>query len=122
MAGEFRFIFRAKDYDASVAFYRDGLELPIVGSWDRGPAERGTLFQAASGVIEVLAVRPGETYVQPQGMELSYEVNDVNGWYERVQEKGLPIKKGLADKPWGHRTFSVTDPDSIKVILYSVIS
>jgi len=122
MAGEFRFIFRAKDYDASVAFYRDGLELPIVGSWDRGPAERGTMFQAASGIIEVLALRSGETYVQPQGMELYYKVDNVEGWYERVQEKGLPINKGLADKPWGHRTFSVTDPDSIKVILYSVIS
>jgi uncharacterized glyoxalase superfamily protein PhnB len=80
------------------------------------------LFQAASGVIEVLALHPGETYVPPQGLELSYEVEDVDGWYERVQEKGLPINKGLADKPWGHRTFSVTDPDSIKVILYSVIS
>jgi catechol 2,3-dioxygenase-like lactoylglutathione lyase family enzyme len=55
-AGEIRFIFRAKDYDASVTFYRDGLELPIVGSWDRGPDERGTLFQAASGIIEVLAL------------------------------------------------------------------
>jgi uncharacterized glyoxalase superfamily protein PhnB len=80
------------------------------------------MFQAASGIIEVLALRSGETYVQPQGMELYYKVDDVEGWYERVQEKGLPIKKGLADKPWGHRTFSITDPDSIKVILYSVIS
>jgi catechol 2,3-dioxygenase-like lactoylglutathione lyase family enzyme len=122
MVGEFRFIFRAKDYEASVAFYRDGLELPIISSWDRGPAERGTLFRAGSGVVEVLALHPGETYVPPQGMELSFEVDDVDGWYERVLEKGLPINKGLADKPWGHRTFSVNDPDAIKVILFSVIS
>ena len=122
MTGEFRFIFRAKDYEASVAFYRDGLELPVVGSWDRGPAERGTLFQAASGIVEVLALAPGETYVPPQGMELGYEVDDVDEWYQRAQKKDLPISKAIADRPWGHRTFSVTDPDGIRVILYSIIS
>ncbi|MDY7078363.1 MAG: VOC family protein [Chloroflexota bacterium] len=122
MTGEFRFIFRAKEYEASVSFYRDGLELPIVGSWDRGPAERGALFQAASGIIEVLALAPGEEYTPLQGGELAYEVDDVDEWYRRVQEKGLSIRKELTDRPWGHRTFSVTDPDGIKVILYSIIS
>ena len=121
MTGEFRFIFRAEDYEASVTFYRDGLELPIVGSWDRGPAQRGTLFQAASGIIEVLALAPGEAYTPLQGGELAYEVDDVDEQYRRVQEKGLPIRGELADKPWGHRTFSVTDPDGIKVIVYSII-
>lgn len=122
MTGEFRFIFRTKDYEASVTFYRDGLELPIVGSWDRGPAQRGTLFQAATGIIEVLALAPGEEYTPLQGGELAYEVDDVDEWYRRVQERNLPIRGELADKPWGHRAFSVTDPDGIKVIVYSIIS
>lgn len=121
MTGKFRFIFRTQNYEGSVAFYRDGLGLPVVGSWDRGPAERGTLFQAASGIIEVLALAPGRERVSLQGGELAYEVDDVDGWYQRVQEKGLPIRGELADKPWGHRSFSVTDPDGIKVILYSTI-
>jgi catechol 2,3-dioxygenase-like lactoylglutathione lyase family enzyme len=121
MVGEFRFIFRAKDYEASVAFYRDGLELPVIGSWDRGLAERGTLFQAASGIIEVLALAPGEEYTPPQGVELAYEVDDVDRWHRRVQKKGLSIRGELADKPWGHRTFSLTDPDGNKVILYTIL-
>jgi catechol 2,3-dioxygenase-like lactoylglutathione lyase family enzyme len=121
MAGEFRFIFRAKDYEASVAFYRDGLELPIVDSWDRGPAEKGTLFQAGSGIIEVLALAPGAEYAPLQAGELAYQVEDVDEWYRRIREKGLPIRGELADKPWGHRTFSLTDPDGMKVILFSII-
>jgi len=121
MATEFRFIFRAKDYEASVIFYRDGLELPIVHSWDQGPAQRGTVFQAASGIIEVLARAPGRECVSLQGGELAYEVDDVDEAYRRIQEKGLSIQGELADKPWGHRSFSVTDPDGIKVILYSII-
>jgi len=121
MTDEFRFIFRARDYEAAVTFYRDGLELPIVSSWDRGPAERGTLFQAASGIIEVLARAPGMECLSLQGGELAYEVDDVDEWYRRVRGKGLSIRGELADKPWGHRAFSVTDPDGIKVILYSII-
>jgi catechol 2,3-dioxygenase-like lactoylglutathione lyase family enzyme len=121
MTGEFRFIFRARDYEASLAFYRDGLELPIVSSWDRGPAEKGTLFQAGSGIIEVLALAPGAEYVPLQGGELAYEVKDVDEWYRRIQDKGLPIRGELADKPWGHRTFSLTDPDGMKVILFTII-
>ena len=116
MTGEFRFIFRAKEYAASVSFYRDGLELPIVHSWNGG-----TVFQAASGLIEVLALAPGRERVSLQGGELAYEVDDVDEWYRRVREKGLPLKGELADKPWGHRSFSVTDPDGIKVILYTII-
>ena len=122
MTGEFRFIFRAQDYESAVAFYRDGLELPVVGSWDQGSAQRGTMFQAASGIIEVLARAPERECVSLQGGELAYEVDDVDKAYRRVQEKGLPIQGELADKPWGHRSFSVTDPDGIKVILYSIIN
>jgi catechol 2,3-dioxygenase-like lactoylglutathione lyase family enzyme len=121
VTGEFRFIFRAKDYEAALAFYRDGLELPIVSSWDRGPAEKGTLFQAGSGIIEVLALAPGAEYVPLQGGELACEVQDVDEWYQRIRDKGLPIRGELADKPWGHRTFSLTDPDGMKVILFTVI-
>jgi catechol 2,3-dioxygenase-like lactoylglutathione lyase family enzyme len=122
MAGEFRIIFRAKDYQSAVAFYRDGLELPIVDSWDRGPAQKGTLFAAAAGIIEILALPPGQPYVPPGVFEIAYEVDDVDLWYRRVQEKALPVRGELADKPWGHRSFSLTDPDGIKVILYSIIA
>ena len=121
MAGEFRFIFRAREYAATVNFYRAGLELPVVHSWDRGPAQRGTVFQAASGLIEILALAPGQKHASLRGVELAYQVDDVDAWYRRVREKGLPIAGELADKPWGHRSFSVTSPDGIKVILYTII-
>ncbi|MEA3340162.1 MAG: VOC family protein [Chloroflexota bacterium] len=122
MTGEFRFIFRARDYETAVSFYRDGLKLPIVGSWDRGLAQRGTMFQAASGIIEVLALPPEKEYAPLWGVELACEVDDVDQVYQSIRERGLPIRGELADKPWGHRSFSVTDPDGVKVVLYSIIN
>ncbi len=54
--GQFRCAFFARDYEAAVVFYRDGLELPIVQQWDRGPDDQGTLFGAAAGIVEILAL------------------------------------------------------------------
>ena len=53
--GQFRFSFFTHDYEGSVAFYRDALEFPVLESWNRNPDDRGILFGAASGIIEVLA-------------------------------------------------------------------
>ncbi len=53
-AGQFRFSYFTPEYEATLAFYRDGLGFSILESWDRGLDDRGTLFGAASGVIEVL--------------------------------------------------------------------
>jgi hypothetical protein len=53
-SGQFRFAYFTPEYASSVTFYRHGLELPILESWDRGPDDRGKLFGAASGIIEVL--------------------------------------------------------------------
>jgi len=121
MERELRIVFRASEYDRTVAFYRDGLELPIERSWDNGPGRRGTEFLAASGIIEILELPEGESFSTATGLEIGYEVADVDEWYHRVKAKGIPIRGELADKPWGHRTFSLTDPCGIKVILYSII-
>ena len=121
MTHEFRVVFRARDYDATVSFYQVGLELQIDHSWDRGPGQRGTVFVAASGLIEVLELAEDASFAPATGLEIGYEVDDVNEWYDRIKAKGLPIRGDLADKPWGHRTFSLTDPCGIKVILYSII-
>src|SRR5688572_25588777 len=87
--GEFRCCFYARDYEKTLAFYRDGLEFPVLSSWDRSLDDRGTLFGAASGVIEVLALprpqqqKPGEDYRAPQGVSLVIEADDVDASYQQ---------------------------------------
>ena len=55
ISGEFHFIYNTDEYDSTISFYRDGLELPIIAAWDEGPEDRGTVFRAASGIIEIMA-------------------------------------------------------------------
>jgi len=115
---EFRFVFQSRDYEETVAFYRDGLELPVAGGWDRSADDRGTLFRAASGIVEVIKLTSGREYTQPVGIWMAIEVDDVDAAYARAIDKGLPVKEELADQIWGHRTFSVVDPSGVEVVLF----
>src|SRR3954470_10144036 len=107
---EFRCCYYVEDYDKTLVYYRDGLELPVLESWDRSPDDRGTLFAAASGIIEVLALpqqRPlsGVTDTRPpQGVGLVIEVDDVDAWHRRAVQKGLPVAEGLVNQKWRHRS------------------
>ena len=126
--GEFRFSYFTPQYEATLAFYRDGLGLPLLESWDRNLDDRGTLFAAASGVIEVLArpegAEPAHLWDRrpPQGAFMVIEVDDVDAQYRRAVERGLSIKQELADQEWGHRGFCLLEPNGLVLYLFSVIA
>jgi catechol 2,3-dioxygenase-like lactoylglutathione lyase family enzyme len=124
MGGEFRFVFYPSDYERSVEFYRDRLGLRVTGGWDRAPGDRGVLFEAAGGIIEILE-GPGDPHAPhesgpPQGGWIAIEVDNVDHAYEQANARGLPIDEGLEDKPWGHRSFAVRDPDGLLVVLFRI--
>ncbi|HKQ61607.1 MAG TPA: VOC family protein [Candidatus Polarisedimenticolaceae bacterium] len=114
---EFRVAWFPSDFERSVAFYRDALELPVRGSWDRGPGDRGMLFAAGPGSIELLAGRPAS--IPPRGVWIYVEVDDVDAWHARATGRGVPIAHALEDTPWGHRRFHVVDPDGVEVGFFS---
>lgn len=122
--GTFRFAYFTSDYEATVAFYRDGLALPVVESWNRGADDRGTLFAAGSGLVEVLT-RPGSDTAEalfdprpPQGAFMVIEVGDVEREYRRAVANGLDIRKEPAEQSWGHRAFRVAEPNGLTIYLY----
>lgn len=119
--GTFRFMFVPKDYQASVAFYRDGLGLPIDHTWDFGPKDCGTVFLAGAGQVEVLGGLPGLDYAAPQGPWMEMQVEDVDAFYEEVKAKGLKVVLEPTTFPWGHRIMKLEDPDGILVWLFTVV-
>jgi catechol 2,3-dioxygenase-like lactoylglutathione lyase family enzyme len=126
-ARQFRFAYFTPAYEATIAFYRDGLEFPIVESWDRAPEDRGTLFQAAAGIIEVL-IWPSSGVSKhlwderpPQGAFMVIEVEDVDSTYKRVRQKGLPVSHEITEQAWGHRTFCVREPNGLTLYLFSEV-
>jgi len=119
--GEFTIIFRVRDYEKSVDFYSNGLKLFVINSWDRSPDERGTVYKAASGQIEILTAKQDVDYKQPQNFEISVQVENVDEYYSAMQSRGVKIHGIISNKPWGQRAFSVLDPDGVKLIFNTPI-
>ena len=106
------------DLEASVAFYRDALRLPFRFA-EHGYAEFGTenlklgLFER--GRLPDLIGRehrPGG----PDG-EVLFVVDDADAEAERLRAAGVEVLSGPTDRPWGHRTLHVADPDGLVVEL-----
>ena len=122
---QFRFAYFTPKYEETLAFYREGLELPIIETWDRTSDDRGTLFGAASGVIELLALpSSGQSDHlwdgrSPQGAFMVIEVDQVESLYQRAIERGLPIQEELKEQPWGHRGFCVREPNGLTIYFFS---
>ena len=110
-------ILYVSDLDASVAFYRDVLRLEHRFT-DAGYAEfvtgeaRFALYeQRRAAWLTGHEPRPG-----PAG-EAVFMVDDVDAEARRLAELGVPVLSGPADRPWGHRTLHLADPDGFVVEL-----
>lgn len=105
-------ILYVRDLGAAIAFYRDVVGLPFKFE-DSGYAEFATAG-ARFGLYE-RARLPGligrEATEGGPGGEVLFLVEDVDGWAERLGEQGVEILSGPVDRPWGHRTLHVLDPD-----------
>jgi lactoylglutathione lyase len=105
------------DLHASVAFYRDVLGLPH-RFVDAGYAEFGT-----EGTRFALYERrraewlTGRTVTPGPAAEIVLLVDDVDAEASRLKALGAAVSSGPADRPWGHRTVHIADPDGFVVEL-----
>lgn len=130
---EFRFVFFAPvdKFEATIAFYRDVLQMPILGGFGESPQEmRGRYVQAAKGVFEIIAdpsesafkakvLQPGEQFVPAKGGYFLIEVEDVDALYERLIGQGVPVFQEITNWPWNFRDFKVADPCGNILCLFS---
>ena len=103
----------AEDLERSVGFYRDVIGLPfkLLGDGYAEFATEGSRFALfeRSKLPELVGVEhePGGG---PHG-EVVFLVEDVDAEAERLRGVGARVLKGPIDRPWGHRTLHVADPD-----------
>jgi uncharacterized glyoxalase superfamily protein PhnB len=108
-----------------VAFYRDDLQLAVLESWRRDDDDRGTLFSAGAGVIEVLFLARGQASSHrfddrpPQGVFMAIETADVDSVHELAVARRLTIQRPLTTQPWGHRSFCLLEPNGLTLYVFS---
>ena len=106
------------DVDASLAFYRDVLGLPFKFQ-ESGYAEfatRATKFALYERVRLPGLIGRDASGGRPAG-EVLFLVDDVDKEAKRLRGLGVEILAGPVDRPWGHRTLHVGDPDGFVVEL-----
>ena len=103
------------ELERSVAFYRDVVGFAYKFT-DAGYAE----FDAG-GVRFALYERrraewlTGRDVAPGAGGEVVVMVDGVDAYAERLVAAGVQVLSGPADRPWGHRTVHVADPDGFVV-------
>ncbi len=54
-----------------------------------------------------------------QGVTYNISVHDVDHEYEELLQRDAPITEEIANKPWGDRSFITTDPNGVRLYIYS---
>ena len=111
-----RFMIHPRDYDRSVAFYREVLGLHPMREFGRG-AGRGIVFFVGGGYLELT----GSSTEGPTSFnELWLQVRDVSATERTLRDAGVPIIESAVLKSWGLIEMRAIDPDGLVLIFVEV--
>ena len=99
--------FPASDFDKSMEFYRDFLELPILQN-NENESSRSTHFTCGNFGILIYEWKK-EFNRAHTGLQLY--VKDVDQLYSDLKSKGVRFNGEVRNEPWGGRVVTVRDPD-----------
>ena len=107
MADRFHHLYIApKDFEASLAFYRDALGWAVTRTWGGNGSGRGMVL-SGGGIEVVLAEMPGETRKVPR---IHLDIHDIDARFRKLPPHTDVVTAPEAT-PWGTRWFVVRDPD-----------
>lgn len=121
--GAFRFTYFTEKYKETCDFYEHQLVFELEHSWDRSDHDKGALFKAESGLIEILHFsdsaahhNAGLDYRKPQGVFMCIQSFAIDKLFDQYKTRQIAFQQEITDQPWGHRTFSVLEPNGL--VLY----
>ena len=123
--GAFRFTYFTDKYDETLDFYENTIAFSLEHSWDRSDHDKGALFKAGAGLIEILLYPNDEAnryagldYRSPQGVFMCIQVWDIDQRFKRYKSLGLNFQQEITDQPWGHRSFSLVEPNGLILFFF----
>jgi lactoylglutathione lyase len=124
---ELRLALTVEDYDQAVAFYVDGLGLPVVESFE-GPDGSGVVLDAGRATLELLSVRQAELVDRVEvgsrvagPVRVALEVADSAEAARRLVAGGAEALAEPVVTPWRHRNVRVRAPDGMQLTLFTVL-
>lgn len=110
-----RVLFRPKDYERSIAFYRDGIGLAIAREY-----AGGTVFYAGQSLVEIAGHGGPAEGAPPFPGALWLQVRDLAEAQDTLRGRGIAIAREARREPWGLHEMHVVDPDGVTLIFVQV--
>jgi catechol 2,3-dioxygenase-like lactoylglutathione lyase family enzyme len=124
---ELRVAVTVENYDEAVAFYRDGLGLQVVESWETEDGS-GTILDAGRATLELLSVAQAELVDHIEAGERSsgpvrfaLEVDNSVEAANALVAAGAEHVGGPVVTPWNHRNVRLRAPDGMQLTLFTVL-
>jgi catechol 2,3-dioxygenase-like lactoylglutathione lyase family enzyme len=99
--------FPASDFEASLKFYRDLLELPLISEGEDGLSKFAHFDCAGFGIRIYEWTKP----FNRAHTGLQVYVDDVDALHAELRSHGVKFSGDIRDEPWGGRVVTVSDPD-----------
>ena len=122
---ELRLALTVGDYPRALRFYRDSLGLPVIESWEDGPA-RGAVLGAGRATLELLSTEQAELIDRIEvgsrvagPVRVALAVRDSAGIAEALVAAGAERLGGPVVTPWSHRNVRVVAPDGLQLTLFT---
>ncbi|MFE3800033.1 VOC family protein [Nocardia tengchongensis] len=110
-----RVILRPRDYEKTLAFYRDALGLAIAREYPGG-----TVFFAGQALLEVAG--HGRADDAPSGFAgaIWLQVRDCSDAAAELALRGIAIDRAPVREPWGLIEMWIHDPDEVPLVLVEI--
>ena len=110
-----RVLFRPRDYERSVTFYRDGIGLAIAREYSGG-----TVFYAGQTLVELAGHGTPADGAPPFPGALWLQVRDLAAAQDELRGRGIDIAREARREPWGLHEMHVLDPDGVALIFVEI--
>lgn len=102
------------DMEASLAFYRDVLDLPVVRRFSPREGVEICFLGEGETQVELVSDAAGEP-VQARNISLGFQVDTLEGMMARLEAVGIPVKRGPMEPNQSIRFFYAEDPDGLEI-------
>jgi catechol 2,3-dioxygenase-like lactoylglutathione lyase family enzyme len=109
-----RIILRPKDYETTLAFWRDALGLAIAREYPGG-----TVFFAGQNLIEIAGHGGSDVESVFEGA-IWLQVRDIEDARAELESEGVRIVREPRQEPWGLHEMWIADPDGVQVVLVQI--
>jgi methylmalonyl-CoA/ethylmalonyl-CoA epimerase len=112
------------DFDEAVAFYRDALGLEQLADWS-GQDGRVILLDGGRAELELFDERQAASVDRIEAgrrvsgtVRLAFEVDDLEGTWQRLVAAGATAEAESVVPPWGGRNARLRAPDGLQLTLF----